>query len=320
MENLAHTLCGLRIADLGWRARVGPAAPWFGAIAANLPDADLVLYLGGPDVYTWWHRGITHSVFGWPMLALAGAEVSRRLSRQGGYRDHLGLWAVGLLSHALLDWPTTWGTMLFLPATDTRFSLDWIFIVDPMFWVTLWALPAWLRPRVGAERAARTGLWALAGWVLFCGAMQQQAARQADEPNVAVFPSPLAPLHWVGVREEGDVVRRWFLTPSSAERQPDLAALTRDERAALRTIEPGERWLWKTRAPAVLERSRVDPVIVVDPATGASETVEPARIDLSLVDLSYTSWASAEPSVVRFGGRFVVHGDGRVERVSQPGE
>ena len=51
MENLAHTLCGLRIADLGWRDRVGPRAPVIAALAANLPDADLLLRLDGPDTY-----------------------------------------------------------------------------------------------------------------------------------------------------------------------------------------------------------------------------------------------------------------------------
>jgi membrane-bound metal-dependent hydrolase YbcI (DUF457 family) len=299
MENLAHTLCGLRIADLGWRARVGPAAPWIGAVAANLPDADLVLYLGGRDAYTWWHRGITHSVFGWPLLAVAGAAVSHRWTKQGGYRDHVGLWALGLLSHALLDWPTTWGTMLFLPATDTRFSLDWIFIVDPAFWVTLWALPRWLRPRVGVERAASTGLWALAGWMLLCGAMRQQAARQAGEPNVAVFPAPLAPLHWTGVREEGTAVRRWFLTPGSAERAPDTPALTAEERTRMADDYPAERWLWKARAPAVTARS-------------AAEDGQ----RLSLVDLSYTNWLLPGAAEARFGATVTLRDDGMVQVVA----
>jgi membrane-bound metal-dependent hydrolase YbcI (DUF457 family) len=298
MENIAHTLCGLRIADLGWRARVGPSAPWIGAIAANLPDADLVLYLGGRDFYTWWHRGITHSVFGWPLLALAGAAVSRRWSRQGAYGDHLGLWSLGLLSHALLDWPTTWGTMLFLPATDTRFSLDWIFIVDPVFWLTLWALPRFLRGRVGVERAAAAGMWSLAGWVLFCGAMRQQAARQAEEPNVAVFPAPLTPLHWTGAREEGAVVRHWFLTPAGATRAEDASALTADERERLKADHDAERWLWKARAPAVARRTRTE---------GGTE--------LSLVDLSYSSWAWPDLENARFGAIATLADDGRVEIV-----
>jgi membrane-bound metal-dependent hydrolase YbcI (DUF457 family) len=303
MENIAHTLCGLRIADLGWRERIGPRAPIIGAIAANLPDADLVLMLGGRDAYTWWHRGITHSVLGWPVLALGAAWLSRKVTGEGSYRDHLGLWLWGLCSHMLLDWPTSWGTMLFLPLTDTRFSLDWIFIVDPIFWVCLGLVPWLLRRGADAgvlpearRRGARTGLFALAGWVLFCGAMRQQAGTHAPE-GTRVFPAPLAPVKWTGVHLDGESAERWLLQPDRGEAAGRWPRLPDAERAALEGFVPSERWLWKAKAPAVAGRQET-----------AAGTV------LSLTDLGYASWLSGGEGKGRFGAVFILRNDGVVER------
>ena len=308
MENIAHTLCGLRIADLGgpaggWRSRVGPKAPVIAAIAANLPDADLVLMLGGRDLYTWWHRGITHSVAGWPLLALAGAQITRRWTGQGTYRDHAALWGWGLLSHVLLDWPTSWGTMLFLPLTDTRFSLDWIFIVDPVFWLCLGGLPWLLRRRATTrdpdsvrQDSARTGLLALAGWVLICGAMQQQAGTQAPR-GTDVFPAPLAPARWTGTHAHDEVVDRWLLTPASGAQAGSWSALTPAEETALRGLHAADRWLWKAKSPVVVRRE--------DAAEG---TV------LTLADAAYASWMSGDVGAARFGAVFTLRTDGVVVR------
>jgi hypothetical protein len=197
-----------------------------------------------------------------PVLALAGAWASRRIAGRGSWRDHLGLWAACLASHALLDWPTPWGTMLFLPATDTRFSLDWIFIVDPVYWVIL-----------GALRGSRA-LLALAGWILFCGAMHQQAARQGGEGTEA-FPAPLAPLFWTGVRREGDTVERMWLTPWGAEPAGTFRAAEGPGVDAVRATWAGDRTLWMARAP-VLRDAAADLVV--------------------LSDLAYSSWLRPESS------------------------
>ena len=301
MENIAHTLCGLRIADLGWRERVGPRAPVIAALAANLPDADILLRLDGRDTYTWWHRGITHSVLGWPFLALGAAWVSLRVTRTGLYRDHLALWLWGLLSHMLLDWPTSWGTMLFLPLTDTRFSLDWIFIVDPAFWVCL-ALVPWAVRRGASgtadarERGARAGLFALAGWVLFCGAMRQQAGTHAPD-GAKVFPAPLAPARWTGIHTHAGVAERWLLTPESGHAAGTWSPLTDAERAAMRTLHAGERWLWKAKAPVVAARHPTPEGTVLD-----------------VVDLAYASWMSGDAGARRFGETFTLTSDGSAVR------
>jgi hypothetical protein len=116
---------------------------------------------------------------------------------------------------------------------------------------------------------------------------------------VAVFPAPLTPLQWTGAREEGAVVRHWFLSPVHAARARDASALTADERARLKADHDAERWLWKARAPAVLRRTRTD-----------------AGTELSLVDLSYSSWAWPDLENARFGATATLADDGRVEIVA----
>ena len=294
MENLAHSLCGLRIAELGYRERVGPRALWIGVVAANLPDLDVLLFAWDRQEATWQHRGLTHSFFGWPILALAGAWASRRWTRTGRYRDHLELWALGLLSHVLLDWPTTYGTQLFWPLTDTRFSLRWIFILDPMFWVLLGVLPLALR-RFGAGSAAKAGLASLAAWVLFSGMMHDQAVRMTPGRADIVVPAPMAPVRWTATVTRGDEVDRYWVTPWGAEPAGTFAAPVGPAVDAVRATHAGERYFWMAKAPVVLRDEGGE---------------------LELLDLCYTSWAA--PDNVSFHHVWEVPTDGSAPREVEP--
>lgn len=273
MENIAHSLLGARIADLGWRERIGPRTTWIAVIAANLPDGDILYSLVDADRGRWYHRGLTHSFFGWPFLALMGAAVSRRIVGRGSYADHLGLWAACLLSHALLDWPTTWGTMLFFPVSEVRFSLDWIFIVDPMFWVILGGIASRLQ---GAFRGA-VPISLLGGWILFGGMMKQQAMAQAPE-KVDAWPAPLAPIFWTAVHADPVTTRRYFLTPWSSVAAGEWPTPSGPNVTAIRATLRGERWFWMANAPVLRKE-------------GSDGSV-------TLSDLAYTSWV--DPETFRF--------------------
>ncbi len=69
MDNLTHSLVGLVAAKAGLE-RTTPYATAVCVIAANLPDADLVMLAKGPWVYLANHRGITHSIVGTLALGL----------------------------------------------------------------------------------------------------------------------------------------------------------------------------------------------------------------------------------------------------------
>ena len=41
--------------------------------------------------------------------------------------------AIGIATHILFDWITSFGTMFWTPVSRVRHSLDWVFILDPWF-------------------------------------------------------------------------------------------------------------------------------------------------------------------------------------------
>ncbi len=296
MENIAHALVGWRIGQLEPFRRVGPRAPLIGLIAANLPDIDVLLYVLDQDLGTWEHRGFTHSLLGWPVVAGLGAWISSRLLRTGRFADHVALWTAAVASHALLDVPTTWGTQLLWP-NDERFGLELVFIVDPMFWLLLGALPWWLGRRgMGTTRAASTAIMALAGWYGVCGAGKALAVAQVTEP-VAVMPGPFAPLAWTAVSTRADdpEVRRYWLTPWSAEPAGVFVAPRGAAWDAIVATHTGERDAWMSVSPAILREAEADGVVTV-----------------GVVDLAYSSWL--DPNTFRFGHVYTITPNGEVTR------
>ena len=289
MENVAHALLGRRIGQLHAFRAVGPRAALIGLVAANVPDLDVLLYAVNHDVGTWEHRGFTHSLLGWPVLALGGALASWRWLNTGRYRDHLGLWAAAIASHALLDVPTTWGTQLLWPH-DHRFGLELIFIVDPMFWVVLGLLPWWLSRRGGSPNAAaRAGIAALAGWYGVAAGGKALALHQAVEPVNAVA-APFAPLAWTAFTVPGPAdteVRRYWLTPWSCTPAGTFTAPRGPDWDAVIATHTGERDAWMSIAPVILHDDVHD---------GAGE--------LEVVDLAYSTWV--EPDHFRFGHQYTL--------------
>src|SRR5438067_12442396 len=69
MFNSTHTFVGLAVARSGLDRWV-PGAAITAVVAANLPDIDIVTGLSGTPAYLQYHRGITHSFAGIPVLAL----------------------------------------------------------------------------------------------------------------------------------------------------------------------------------------------------------------------------------------------------------
>jgi membrane-bound metal-dependent hydrolase YbcI (DUF457 family) len=152
MDNLAHTLVGAALGRAVAGHRVGGAGV-LGAVAGNAPDWTELLVASGfaPPraglTYLEWHRGITHSLLG------AGIEIaaltlltslgvlwwSRRRGR-GGLGAVPWRWvalcvAAAVLSHLYLDWQGSYGLRPFLPWSGRWYYVDWVAIVDPVFWL-----------------------------------------------------------------------------------------------------------------------------------------------------------------------------------------
>ena len=225
MDNLAHTLAGLAIAEAGLRRKAALGATTL-AIAANLPDVDAFIYFvgDGTDALAF-RRGWTHGILAMVvlpiLLALAIGGVTRfRHSRPdmpaASWRWLIILCAVGVWSHPLLDLLNTYGVRLLMPFSNTWFYGDALFIIDLWLWLILLvgiflSRRRTLRVLPHPERPARAAIALLAMYIIAMavssragrGMVEQQATVGAAD-RVMVSPVPLTPLRRMVVRDLGD--------------------------------------------------------------------------------------------------------------------
>ena len=217
MDTPSHALAGAMLTR-AMRSRPGArAALWIGFLAAMLPDADTFFSNGQID-YLRKHRGWSHSFVYQPLFATGVAAIARVFFRRARFTDLWIFAAVGIASHILFDWITSFGTMFFTPISRARYSLDWVFIIDLFFsgigLITL--LLSLVRPASGRKIAA-WGCVALASYLALCAALHARALeawRRIDRPPpgaaVAVMPQLLSPFRWLALSEHGGSVHACF--------------------------------------------------------------------------------------------------------------
>src|SRR5207248_3305164 len=113
-----------------------------------------------------WHRSFTHSLVLLPLWALILAGITRAFanSRKWEAPSFLaltGIYAVGVLSHILLDLVTSFGTMIWSPLQWSRPAWDLIFIVDFTLTAILLVpqLLAWVYAHPEKVQRRAGGMW-----------------------------------------------------------------------------------------------------------------------------------------------------------------
>jgi len=147
MDNLTHSLVGLTAAKAGLE-KLSPGATALCLLAANVPDADIVVLAFG-DTWTFLqhHRGITHSVIGVVCVAFALPLIFylvdllwSRFKKQSPKIKLKGLMVASFIvsvTHPLLDWTNSYGVRFWLPWSQKWSYGDLVFIVDPYLWLML---------------------------------------------------------------------------------------------------------------------------------------------------------------------------------------
>ena len=134
MDTLTHAALGASIGEIVLGKKIGNKAALWGAIAANLPDLDLLsrLFVGRFDALIF-HRGPTHSlVFCLITAAIVGYFLHRRLG-QANFQQWSWLVFLGLLSHVFLDCCNSVGIQLLYPFSSAPISFGNIFYIDPLY-------------------------------------------------------------------------------------------------------------------------------------------------------------------------------------------
>jgi len=147
----------------------GRVVTWSLMLGAIFPDSDVLRDLFSHDrlLVVTWHRSITHSLVLLPLWAMLLAGLTRALTswrkwEAPSFAASSGIYAVGILSHILLDLVTSFGTMIWSPLKWSRPAWDLLFIVDFTFTGILLVpqLLAWVysHPRKTWPRALGTWL------------------------------------------------------------------------------------------------------------------------------------------------------------------
>ncbi len=183
MDNLTHSLVGLAAAKAGLE-RLSPGATAVCLLAANAPDADVVVLLFA-DRWTFlqYHRHITHSLLGVLLLALllpflfwlGDRLIAKWRSRPPQVRQK-GLVLASLIvsaTHPFLDWTNNYGVRLLLPWSSKWFYGDLVFIVDPFIWLLLGSVVFLLT----ARRKWQLVFWGIVAIVLTYLVMSTSAER-----------------------------------------------------------------------------------------------------------------------------------------------
>jgi inner membrane protein len=108
-------------------------------VAANAPDIDVVSWFWGRPTWLHWHRNITHSLIGAPVMALLVVAVVALVCRGKKVRwlPAFLIALVGVASHLLLDLTNVYGIRLLLPFSGYWSHLDITPVLDFAIWAIL---------------------------------------------------------------------------------------------------------------------------------------------------------------------------------------
>lgn len=186
-------------------------AAGIGGVAPDMDAATAVLGLLHDDIWFLGHRGVSHSLVGAPLYALAAAGLlslpswGERWPRLRALRfDARMLLLAALFSytHLALDGLTMWGVPLLMPWSLQRFGLDWY------FYSVVWAIPfsaafVWLLWKGGREARLRQVGTILVVLLVLSGGVR--LAWRPDAPDaIRVMPAGGVEWAWASVHAHPD--------------------------------------------------------------------------------------------------------------------
>lgn len=138
MDSLSQIVLGAATFALIKDKEIGKKALLYGAILGTIPDLDILCNPFFNDIEQFAiHRAFSHSIFFSVLLSLLFGKIFARK-----YKTSFTSWFLAsflaLFTHPLLDLCTTYGTRIFYPLSKSYYSLDNVFVVDPLY--TIWLL------------------------------------------------------------------------------------------------------------------------------------------------------------------------------------
>ncbi len=138
MDSLSQLVLGAATFALVKDREIGKKALLYGGILGTIPDLDVLLNsFFNPIEQLSLHRAFSHSIFFAFLLSLL---VSKWFcfTYKTSYKSWFIASFLALFTHPLLDLCTTYGTRIFYPISKSFYSLDNVFVIDPLY--TIWLL------------------------------------------------------------------------------------------------------------------------------------------------------------------------------------
>ena len=146
MDSLSQMTLGAGVGEAILGKKVGNKTILWGALLGTVPDLDVIpgMFMD-PMSYIFFHRGFSHSlaffILSAPLFGWLIHKIHRKETATWWNWTVFSFWV--LLTHALLDCFTSWGTQLFWPL-DYRIAWNSIFIVDPLYTIPFLITVIWL--------------------------------------------------------------------------------------------------------------------------------------------------------------------------------
>lgn len=138
MDSLSQIVLGAATFALLKDKEIGKKALLYGAILGTIPDLDVVLSpFFNPIEQLSIHRAFSHSIFFSLLLSLLFAKWFSNKYKTS-YMSWFWASFIALFTHPLLDICTTYGTRILYPLSKSFYSLDNVFVIDPLY--TIWLL------------------------------------------------------------------------------------------------------------------------------------------------------------------------------------
>jgi inner membrane protein len=140
MDTVTHLALGACTGEILLGKKLGKPALFWGALSQCFPDIDTALQPFFPaDKAFLIHRGLTHSflfaaVTG-ALLALIARPVHKK--QKPALVPLIAFFCFELCLHDLIDCCNSYGTGLLEPFTNYRFSINLLYVIDPLFMLAL---------------------------------------------------------------------------------------------------------------------------------------------------------------------------------------
>jgi inner membrane protein len=221
MDSITHALTGAVIAKAIDDKKIGNWGTIAGLAMGVFPDSDFVLGLLNRQFYLEYHRDFTHSLLLLPFYALFFSWIFVKISKRHTFWSFYKICLSALVSHVILDLLTSYGTIIFSPLFEHRFSWDLVFIIDFVFsGIVFFPLMVSVFWKNKARWICRGSLMGLTLYILFCWVQHHRAIELAkafsknlseEVIQVASLPQPFSPFRWANYVETKDKVYQGFM-------------------------------------------------------------------------------------------------------------